>query len=321
VTHLVRFRLKARALHLDVSSEEGEATFTVGDVRLTIGRDGSNEESPHIDAETSLEAPDDVLKLLGEQAENMLRARDARLGTSARMLSVAEVTWLVDPPPPVVAFCEGVALELHQAASRLVGLLRWIFNRPWTPHPLHDPCVEWSLDGERWQPAPTRPVNVVTFGGDGVDLGPKGQQALQRLLEDHELAEPLARQIFLEAVSLQEDEPRTSVVIALVAAETGVKQFAIRQTPRPSEKWLISETAYSPSFLKILREYLPKATERRTADGRVVPLHLQEILERAVDTRNNIVHGGGDAPDEEQVAELLAAVNDLLYLLRLVRRT
>jgi hypothetical protein len=159
------------------------------------------------------------------------------------------------------------------------------------------------------------PVEVATFGGEGRDLTEHTRELFQEALDDDALFEPLARQIFLEAVALQEDEPRAAFVLALVAAEVGLKQFAIRETPRPSEQWLLDETAHSPSFRKLLKEYLPRATERRTTDGRIVPSHLQEALGYATDTRDNIVHRGVDAPGEEKVAEVLAAVNDFLYLL------
>jgi hypothetical protein len=318
MTHLVRFRLQACAFRLDVSFEDGDATFTAGDVRLAIRRGEPGEESQYVEAEVAREVPDEVLRLLREHAQATAPASCAHEVTAPGQirgaLSVAEIRWL-DPPPRVVAFCEDVTVELHQAASRLVQLLRWIFNRPWTSHPLAGPAVEWSLDGERWAGVPKRPVDVATFGGDEVHLAPGAEELLQGLLDDEDLSEPLARQIFLEAVALQESEARAAVVIAVTAAEVGVKQFAIHRTPSPSEKWLVSETERSPSLLRLLREYLPNLTGQRTTDGRVVPLHLQEVLERAVARRDLIVHRGVDAPGEEDVAEMLAAVNDLLYLL------
>jgi hypothetical protein len=76
------------------------------------------EESPFIEAALAREVPDEVFKLLKAHAQAIGTAR--RLDDADRSrgsLSNAEVRWLYDPRSRVVAFCEDVSVELHQAAS------------------------------------------------------------------------------------------------------------------------------------------------------------------------------------------------------------
>lgn len=93
-----------------------------------------------------------------------------------------------------------------------------------------------------------------------------------------------------------------------------MKQFAALRSGQESEAWLISKLP-SPSLRRLLREYLPFFTEKRTHDKQAVPKHLVSTLHQAAEDRNDIVHQGVKGYDEEQLAEVFVAVNDLLYLL------
>jgi len=111
-------------------------------------------------------------------------------------LSEREVRWMLDPPEPLVRLCEDVHTELHAEAARLVRILRWLFNRPWPAQPLRRSQLLWSLDGTQWSAAPTRPVDLASFGGGDVELSESLVALVARLWESGDFAEPLARQIF-----------------------------------------------------------------------------------------------------------------------------
>jgi hypothetical protein len=224
------------------------------------------------------------------------------------------VRWHVNPPASVVALCDDVRDELHGAASRLVQLLRWLFNRPWPSWPLGSPQLSWSLDGNEWNWAPDRPTQPDVFGNEGGTLTSEGTQALEAIWRERAISEPLARQIFLEAYALADENPRAALVLVVAAAEVAVKQFAARQSAHESEAWLISKLP-SPPILTLLRDYVPFFTNKRSNDGRAVPRHLRSALHEAAEARNGIVHQGDSGYDEEQLASVFVTVNDLLYLL------
>jgi hypothetical protein len=154
------------------------------------------------------------------------------------------------------------------------------------------------------------------FGGTDIELTREGVAQIEEVWARGALAEPLARQIFLEGFSLADENPRAALVLAIAAVEVGVKQFAAARSSEPSEAWLITQLQ-APNLLDLLRDYLPFFTDKRTTDGRAVPKALITELTKAAKARNDIVHQGEarEAYGEERLAAVFVAVNDLLYLL------
>jgi hypothetical protein len=210
--------------------------------------------------------------------------------------------------------CEDVYSELHAEAARLVRLLRWLFNRPGPAKPLTSRWLFWSLDGTFWSDAPAREVDLPLVGGEGGVLSERGVELVGRMWASDESVEPLARQIFLEAVSLAEVNRRAAFILGFVAAELGVKHFGSGKSDSLSEAWLL-ENVQSPPIDRLLREYLVPLTEKKTRSGDAVPRTLVALFEKAMKTRNRLMHRGQEPPTAEEVARLLVGVNDLLYLL------
>jgi len=132
---------------------------------------------------------------------------------------------------------------------------------------------------------------------------------------DGDDAEPLAREIYLEALALESENRRAAYILAFVAVETGVKQFAAEQSDALSEAWLL-ENFQSPPIFKLLREYVPRLTVIRTKDGDAFPRSMSNFFQQAAEKRNRLMHRRGEAPPtDRELTELLRWVNDLLYLL------
>jgi hypothetical protein len=213
-----------------------------------------------------------------------------------------------------VTVCDEVYDELHGDASRLVQTLRWLFNRRWPARPLRRARPLWSVNGRPGARLRSGPSNSRPSARAILELTEQGIELVERVWKGAELGEPLARQILLEAVSLAEENPRAAFIVAVAAAEIGVKQFAAGQSESLSEAWLL-ENLQSPPLDRLLREYLVRLTDKKTTDGRAVPPELTSLFEKAIKTRNRLVHRGEAPPSEEEVAALLVRVNDLLYLL------
>lgn len=322
---VVHFRLEAKAAGLAVAPPAGErARFERDDVAISLeietAEQGETDDCLII-ATTARAVSAKVFRLLedlrslrldeGEPGELEIAGRAVRF--EWKELSDREFAWLLDPPEPVVSICADIADELQAEAARLITLARWILNRPAPAHPLSHVRLFWSFDGAGWSRAPTRPLDLPTFGGPEIELDESGVDLLRRIWERGAVREPIARQILLEAVALSSENQRAALVLAIAAAEVGVKRFAAEST-NESEAWLISVLP-TPPLHRLIRDYLPFYTDKRAADGQAVPKHVRRVLHSAVEARNEVVHrGAGDYPPE-QLAELLVAVNDLLYLL------
>lgn len=322
VGSFAHFQLAGEAENLEVAPPAGElAAFHRGDIEVTLeielnpaGRETSN---CLVVARTTREVSDELYRLLEKELEARVEEAGAPPEKDSgpfEALSGREVRWLLKPPEPLVLVCEDVYAELHAEAARVVQILRWLFNRPWPARPLGNAHLRWSLDGEHWCSVPTRPVDLPVFGGGDVELGASARELVGRLWQSGELVEPLARQILLEAVALREENPRAAFILAVVAAELGVKQFAAAQSGSLSEAWLLEEIQ-SPPLDRLVREYLVRLTDKKTTDGRAVPAPIATALEQAIKKRNRLIHRGHEPPAEEELAQLLVSINDLLYLL------
>jgi hypothetical protein len=157
-------------------------------------------------------------------------------------------------------------------------------------------------------------MEIPYFGGEEVELDESALEQIGRLWASSTVMEPLARQILLEAITLQSDNPRAALILAVTAAEVGIKQFAADASASAAEGWLVTNMP-SPSLAKLVRHYLEFFTDKKTKDGRAVPRQLSKSLTDAVELRNEIVHRGVSPPREGGLAAVFVAVNDLLYLL------
>lgn len=230
---LVHFRLVGVAEALEIAPPAGElATFRQGEVEVTLELrrtpEGAESDDCLVVATVSREVVHEAYVAFSAHRDATLAAAalPAELAGPFTLLPEHGVRWLVDAPESVTALCGDVRSELHDALARLVQLLRWLFNRPWPAQPVGRVRLLWSLDGADWLPEPGRLSPAATFGSEGRELAPEGIEMIERLWQVGEPSEPLARQIFLEAYSLSDENPRAALVLAVAAAEVGVKQFA-----------------------------------------------------------------------------------------------
>ena len=206
--------------------------------------------------------------------------------------------------------------QLASAAIRAVGVVRWRYGIPGPPQPLKAVKITWSINGDkwhRWHPTTSAKMLVsVAVPGD-VD-----QNAVQALLDVSE-GEPLHHALLREAQAAGDAYPRSAVLIAVSAAEIGVKAFIADRAPDAA--WLAFE-APSPPLTKIVQKYLPLIDGDPHVRGRSIriPAAVFKPLERAVPLRNRIAHkDAAESEAAEKLQECLSAVSDLLWLLDAAR--
>lgn len=182
-----------------------------------------------------------------------------------------------------------------------------------------DPIKHWmgytySMDGESWKPFPADSSLIVSWG-----LPVKQEYSDDEFNSIGELLsnshnEPLAHDLLHEAWDLRTTNPRSALVIGVAAAETGFKQFCA--TLAPDASWLI-ENVPSPPIVKMLEEYLPLIKTKNKIYGHIIPppKDLIDVLKKAINLRNGIVHGKPVELKKERVEEILNATRDILYLL------
>jgi hypothetical protein len=184
------------------------------------------------------------------------------------------------------------------------------------PALLLEETLRFSVDGEGWFSASADHRVPDEFLGtiESVELTPEWVAVVQAQLDKDDFEEPLARQVLLEAGNLVETNPRAAWVLAVAAAEIGVKQFGSARGS-VSESWLIT-TLPSPPLSALLAHYVPLIVAATShVDRPPLPKPLRKLLVEAAETRNEIVHKGIDAPSPDDLIELLGVVNQLLYYL------
>ncbi|MDI7278258.1 MAG: hypothetical protein QME94_19950, partial [Anaerolineae bacterium] len=155
-------------------------------------------------------------------------------------------------PEALRAFAETCQRELRAAAVDTVQTLLWRTNAGGHHMPLlRASSFEWSLDGTAWH-------KTHTGSRIRLDLRKPPSVTAEVVAEVEQLLaagslSPLAHELLREAWSQRRDNPRSALVIAVAAAETGVKEFIANLVPQA--RWLATELP-SPPLRKILKDYL-----------------------------------------------------------------
>lgn len=205
--------------------------------------------------------------------------------------------------------------ELEDYTERTVKALRWQMGLVQAPQALEDlfAGARFSLNGEAWHQLPptSKPRGSVrVYLVPTIDVGML--PGLESIVQAGD-SEPLPHVLLREAWSLEDSNPKSALLICVVAAETAVKQYIARVVPRAT--WLVEEGP-SPPVDKMLLHYLPALPSRAgEATGVVIPRKLITQFQEANKRRNHIAHRGKADLPSAFLRETLEAIQDLLWLL------
>lgn len=203
--------------------------------------------------------------------------------------------------------------DMYLHMLRMIRLIRWRASTEGKPHPIRSALgFKWSFDRSNWKTVAdsislTISVRVHSQWTD------EGDQFL--LAETAgELDEPLGHELLREAWANRAENPRSSIVLAVAAAEVGFKQFA--SNVFPDSAWIL-ESVQSPPLVKMLKDLFPWSRLNARINGQNVtpPDSVTTTLEKAVKLRNDIVHGRASNVNRKTVTSVWVAVRDLLYFL------
>jgi hypothetical protein len=212
---------------------------------------------------------------------------------------------------PFVSFVDKVKGNLSKAGYAFVGVLRWRYAQEGPPSPISSRGLFCSNDaGATWHPIPgqysivnvTPPHTVFVIQETDVN-------EIRNLIVT---GEPFYNELMREAKELQHRSPRSSVLIAVSAAEVAVKSVIVNKVPK--SKWFVDNIP-SPPVVKILIQYLPELfpDEKRFYAAEKKD-RLIKTIDDAVHLRNEMVHTDSLPPKPEKVSEIIDAIQELLWI-------
>ncbi len=212
---------------------------------------------------------------------------------------------------------EPIANRLDEYMRNTANVLRWRRGKTGHANTIHSSReLEWSVDGQNWKHVPRpRIIGLVVVPGiPWSRLNAEVGESVANLLTNG-VSEPLAHELFHEAWSLRTDNPRSSLLIGIAAAEVGIKSLIGFLVPQA--EWLAFNLP-SPPIIDILTKYLPSLPTKLTFGAApFIPKNVRKVLQDAVAYRNQITHAGKtkDPVSPDTLKNILIAVRELLYIL------
>ena len=202
--------------------------------------------------------------------------------------------------------------EMYSLILHTLRLARWRADSPNSPP---DPIrsfvgFSWSLDGIDWKGVADNVSLAIEFS-----LIPQWTNETAEFVQAEaltDLDEPLGHELLREASVNRKANPRSSLVLAVAAAEVGFKQFAARTMPDAS--WVLELPA--PPLIDMLAAF-PWSKLKARVNGKIVtvPDPIKSELKKAIMLRNKVVHAGTMEVKKDTLDSVLKSVHDLLYFL------
>jgi hypothetical protein len=217
--------------------------------------------------------------------------------------------------PATLNLIDSVFKRIRAVSQSTIVMLNWTHGLDGLPDPYGLAYAWYSNDGNKWfQYSEVRRIELL--------LGEATTSIYARNVKIDEVVrkveagaeEPLARQLFREAWSQIGINQRSALVIGVSAAEIGLKTLISALIP--GTDWLMQEIT-TPPVGKVLRKFLPtlRVRAKRIDGGPIMPpQQLIRRIEKAVEHRNDVVHAGKPPPARQELAVMLRAISDFLWM-------
>lgn len=205
-----------------------------------------------------------------------------------------------------------VRAEMSEQLANFVKTLRWAQNTAGGHRPFASLGAYWSLNGEDWHDFPSE-TYVKIWQPRPIEASEAARVRITVIVNDH-VHEPISHDLMREARELVSRTPRSALLVAFAALETGIKGQLKRMIPDASS--LIDEMP-SPPLLKMFQEILPSTIKAKglTSDHFPLKRDAKEYLQKWVTQRNQVTHGTKHSVDADKVEEFIKFAKDILYLL------
>jgi hypothetical protein len=220
--------------------------------------------------------------------------------------------WL---PKSFISYSHNISQLLHQESVHLLHLLRWRCGVRGKHNFISSLRFEFSLDGDNWFVFPS--AMQVYVESKNSELITEEIKSYIVNSEERSEFEPVAHDLWHESWGQRHENPRSSLVLGISAAETAIKHFICRQIP--DAEWLMLNLQ-SPSMEKIFLQFLPSIISKTKGQEleMLIPEGLVDFFEpikKGINRRNMLVHRGEKNFDYDDLEIILVRIRDLLWLL------
>ena len=216
-------------------------------------------------------------------------------------------------PDPFVSFVDRIHEELSSVGRKVVSILRWRYAQEGPPSPISTRGLFCAISKEdSWHSVPGRySILNVTPPHSVLDSRQVEEDEVLALIESQG-GEPVGHELLREAKELQHASPRSSVLVAVSAAEVAVKSVIVNKLPEAA--WLV-DSMQSPPIVNILIEYFPKLFDDR--EKFYEPTKKQGLVKTICDAvliRDRMAHKGAAPPVKGKISENILSVELLLWI-------
>jgi hypothetical protein len=215
--------------------------------------------------------------------------------------------------PDTLKTIDEIFCPLRSISRSTIAMLNWTHGLDSPPNPYGRSLAFYSEDGNRWLQFAR--ATTGTFNAEEASRIVYARHVqVDEVVRKAELGfeEPLGRQLFREAWAQIGINHRGALVIGVTAAEVGLMRLIATLMPGT-----IQEDTRTPPMVRMLREYLPNLpVKAKRADGGSImpPPQIVQQIEEAIRYRNAVVHAGVLPPKEEELAGMLRAISDFLWM-------
>lgn len=211
-------------------------------------------------------------------------------------------------PQQYQIFQRSVDSGLRDLAQKFITTLRWYQAASGRHNPFAHVSSEWSEDGATWYTLPST-ISSRAEVLQGVDTR---FAVLAEILSEGD--EPFAHELIREARDLTRSAPRSALLIAMSAIETGLKHYVAYLVPNADS---LLEKMPSPSPLTLLQEVIPAIHRSKEIHSQQIPLdsEARDYFRKWLAQRNQIAHGNKKTVDGNDILEFITFATDILYVL------
>ena len=288
----MHFRLRYITAGFEFGDAQIEVSDPVKQIRVALSKRPATDISP------APVAPDDGVAVATCQRQMPDRLRDEAAASGKLSVKKESVSKVKN---------EMTSLVLHT-----LRLVRWRTDSPKSPPNPIRWFIEfsWSLDGIEWKWVADTIRLDMEWG-----VHPQWTNEAAEFVQTEALTyldEPLGHELLREASANRKANPRSSLVLAVAAAEVSFKQFVARMVPDGA--WILELP--TPPLIDMLAAF-PWLTLKAKINGKavIIPDPIKNQLKKAIMLRNKIVHAGTVELKKETLDSVLTSVHDFLYFL------
>lgn len=181
-------------------------------------------------------------------------------------------------PPAYRDFVDKIQPDLTALARRTVSLLQWRLGIRGNHQTLTGGSRPyWSIDGSEFRALP----GVAHVTDEYLCVARSVDEVLRNDVESlvrTNASQPLGHELLQEAASLRSTNPRGAFVLAIIAAEVGLKECIADLIPEA--EWLVFNMPMPP-LSRILDDLLPNLPSKCAYSAELVPPKLFETIKKA----------------------------------------